>query len=425
MKKTALVFGLGVSGKAAAAFLLKKGVRVLAVDQKAKELAPELAPLLAAGLEVVGEDISLEGVSQFVLSPGISPHHPFVRKARDKRIEIIGEIELACRHLVNPCIAITGTNGKTTTALLVAHILSRAGKKGRALGNIGASLCEYLLSPDPEEILVVELSSFQLETLQASCFDVAAILNITPDHLDRHPSLLDYARAKLRIQNCLKSGGRLFVSQQVAQMYGSFLKEKEIFDERTSLAEISKLDYIRRGMPEQQNVEAAFCLCAFFGVSKAQFLRALEGFRKPAHRIEWVAEIDGVSYYDDSKGTNIDAVMHAVKLFLSPILLLAGGVDKGASYRPWIDAFQGKVKQIFAFGQAALKMESELAHAFPFQRVETLLDAVSGAKAKAVKGDVVLLSPGCSSFDQFRNYEHRGEEFKRMVKQWSGKRSSS
>ena len=171
------------------------------------------------------------------------------------------------------------------------------------------------------------------------------------------------------------------------------------------------------GMPEQENIRAAFAIAAYLGVTDDEFRRGLAAFRKPPHRIEWVAEIGGVSYYNDSKSSNIDSVMHAMALFKGPVVLIIGGVDKGASYRPWIEAFKGKVKKIVAYGQASLKMEHELADFFPFSRVQTLQEAVDGARAAARKNDIVLLSPGCSSFDQFRNYEHRGEEFKRLVKE--------
>ncbi len=378
------------------------------MDKKASQLQADIE------LHPDSPDFPVEEFSQVILSPGVPPDHPLVQKARMLGIEVIGEIELAFRHLKNRCIGITGSNGKTTTVLLIAHILNAAGKKARALGNVGDSLAGYLLHPDPEEILVVELSSFQLETLNSQCLEVAGILNITPNHLDRHPSMDSYAAAKLRIQNCLKLGGKLFLSKQVYADYHSQISCKwEIFDE--TIAQISEERYIKLGAPEWKNVQAAIPFCAHFGVAGEEFWRGLETFRKPVHRIEWVADIDGVSYYNDSKSSNIHSVMHAIGLFRGPILLLAGGVHKGASYRPWIDCFRGKVRKIIAFGESAGIMEKELEADFPFLKVETLQEAVECAKAEAKEKETVLLSPGCSSYDQFRNFEHRGDEFKKLV----------
>lgn len=401
LMKRCLVVGYGISGKAAAAFLRKQGCEVVAVDRKPAE----------KGVLLDSEDFPLEGFSQVILSPGVPPTHAIVRRAREQEIEAIGEIELAFRYVKNRCIGITGSNGKTTTTLLTAHLLNQAGMKARSLGNVGESLTGYLLNPDLEEILVVELSSFQLETLALRpCFDAAAILNITPNHLDRHASIEEYASAKLRIGRCLKEGGKLFVSEQVLRDYAVGTR----FDQET-VASNSEESYIKRGGPERQNIEAAFAICRFFGAQDLE--NGLKTFKKPPHRIEWIADIDGVSYYNDSKSSNVESVIHAVRLLNGPIHLLIGGVHKGASYRPWIENFQGKVKKIFAFGQAAPKMEEELAAAFVFVRVETMQEALMRAKKEAKKNETILLSPGCSSYDQFRNYEHRGEEFKRMVKE--------
>lgn len=397
MKKI-LVIGYGISGRAAAAFLRSRGREVVAVDRKAME-----------GALLDRDDFPLDEFGQVILSPGVPQSHPIVRRAVAAGIEVIGEIELAFRYIRNRCVGITGSNGKTTTVLLIAHCLRAAGKRARALGNVGESLCGYLLEADPEEILVVELSSFQLETLGTRCLEMAGILNITPNHLDRHASMEEYARAKLRIADCLKEGGELWVSREVRDEWGV----GQVFEE--IVAPIDAARYIKLGI--KKNVQAAIPFCTHFGVSKEEFWEGLETFRKPPHRIEWVADIEGVSYYNDSKSSNIHSVMHAIDLMDGPIVLLVGGIHKGASYTPWIPCFQGKVKKIIAYGEAAGKMEQELASAFHFQRVKTLQEAVSCAKMDAKEKEAVLLSPGCSSYDQFRNFEHRGEEFKRMVKE--------
>jgi UDP-N-acetylmuramoylalanine--D-glutamate ligase len=251
--------------------------------------------------------------------------------------------------------------------------------------------------------------------------DAAVILNISPDHLDRYKTFADYAAAKIKIRDCLLPNHPFFISRQIGQEWKI---EGEVFNPTSDftpwtherVAAISALRYIQLGVPERENVQAAYAVCAQLGVSNFDFCRGLETFRKPAHRIEWVGEKEGVAFYNDSKATNIDSVAHAMSLFTGPLILLAGGVDKGASYAPWIASFQEKVKMIIAFGQAAAKMELELSASFPFFRVATMEEALLLATKEAKRGMSILLSPGCSSYDQFRNYEHRGDEFKRLVR---------
>ncbi|MBI3508104.1 MAG: UDP-N-acetylmuramoyl-L-alanine--D-glutamate ligase [Chlamydiia bacterium] len=417
MRQKALVLGLGVSGRSSAAFLQKQGFQVIGADKAADPLRsdPQIAKLVSEGMELV-PDTEWVSCQLVILSPGIPPTHPLVLKAAENQIEVVGEAELAIRYLRNRCIGITGTNGKTTTSMLVSHILQSAGKKARAVGNIGLSLTEYLLQADPEEILVVELSSFQLETMKSAVFEIGAILNITPNHLNWHPDMLSYAKAKIQLARCLRADGELFLSPQVAEDYGASMgRHYSIFD-RKMVALNSQLSYIKKGLPEPENIAAAFAVCRRLGVPDETAARALESFRKPPHRIEWVADIAGVSYYNDSKASNIHAVMHAVSLFEPPLVLLVGGVHKGASYLPWIEAFRGKVDRIIAFGEASAQMEVELAAAYPFARAQDLEEAVRKAAKIQEPPYTVLLSPGCSSYDQFRSYEHRGEEFKRMVR---------
>lgn len=211
----------------------------------------------------------------------------------------------------------------------------------------------------------------------------------------------------------LEGGGLFLVSKEVAQEYG--LKQAVVFSGDPKAGTESDL---QNGVPEWQNVSAAFAICSRFGVTKSQFDEGLKSFKKPEHRIEWVAKIDGVSYYNDSKSSNIDSVLHAVALFQRPMVLIAGGVDKGSSYAPWIEAFRGKVKRMIAYGEAACKMEKELKGVLPLTVVEKFQDAVSLARKEALieKVEIVLLSPGCSSYDQFKSYEHRGNEFKRLIR---------
>lgn len=412
MSKT-LILGLGVSGKSCTAFLLKQKMSVIAVDRNWEKLLfdPQVQMWMKQGLELFSDtaDLNFSSIVQAIVSPGIHPDHPLIQKCKHLGIPVRGEIEFALSHLDNRCVGITGTNGKTTTTLLITHILNQAGIAARALGNVGASLSGYLMEPNPKEILLIELSSFQLETLQIRKLDAALILNLTPNHLDRHLSMEAYAKAKLQIQHCLKESAPLYVSHQLALEYGKHLKQFEVFDAPSRVAEM-------------QNVKAARAICSLFGVS--DFDRKQESFKKPLHRMEWVAEINEVAYYNDSKATSVDAVIYGVSQLAPPLILVAGGVDKGASYRPWMDSFCRKVKKIVVFGQAAKKIEQELKSAFSIERVQVLEEAFAVASKMAVKKDTILFSPGCSSFDQFLNYEARGEEFKRMVREleWKEKK---
>ncbi len=395
--KKALVIGLGISGRSASRFLLSLGYKVTGVDQK------KIDPIL--GLEVLEESkfTSLEGFSLVVPSPGVPSKHPLIEEALSKGIEVIGEAELALRHMKQKAVAITGTNGKTTVTSMVEHVLCSSGKKAKAVGNIGSALTEYVLLGDLNEIAVVELSSYQLETLSCAPFQAAVILNITPDHLDRYGTMQEYALAKIKIEKCVKPGGALYVYKQVAKEYGQLFTLPYV----SFGAELTGHDLI--------NERAAWLLCKHLGVSEEAFQEALKSFKKPSHRIEFVKVVGGVHYYDDSKGTNIDAVIKAVESLQGNVVLIAGGVDKGSSYMPWKEAFQDKVRDMVLIGQAAPKIKEELALFFNVKIVDSLESAVDAASKIARPGDAVLLSPGCSSFDMFRDYVHRGKEFQRFV----------
>lgn len=401
-----LILGLGISGKAAASLLLAQGKQVIAIDRRANEIRVEVAPLLAKGLSLEGEDfVWPTDLALAILSPGIPLTHPLVLRAKQRGIPVIGEIEFALQHLPNRCIGVTGSNGKTTTVLLTTHVLNQAGIRARALGNVGVGLSSYCLEVDPAEILVIELSSFQLELLEARCLEMALVVNILPNHLDRYSSMEEYAKAKMRIGGCVKEGGKLFVPKKVAQEYPSLLPKKwEIYE------------------------EAAWTLCRELGVAKETFAKAEKTFQKPPHRIEWAGNVRGVEYYNDSKSSNVEATLFALKKFSGPIVLIVGGTDKGSSYLPWVAACQGKVKRVIAYGAAAEKIEKEIGRELPFEKKERLRDAVFLAHQIATASDVVLLSPGCSSYDQFRSFEQRGDVFKQIVRElgqaWNEKKSS-
>lgn len=434
-----LVIGLGISGRAAAGYLLRHGARVTGVDQNPKVLSDnqELASLRAKGLTttLTTESIDIHSYDLIVVSPGIPQADPLYIRAKHSGVNLIGEVELAFRSLKNPVLGITGTNGKTTTTLLVEHVLKNSGLHAAALGNSGVALTseeaeKAILS---DAVVVAELSSYQLDTMYSKVLDASVLLNITPDHLDRYGTMEAYAASKMQLERCMKSHGPLYIEIKCFQQYGYLLKKGQVktygFHPSCNIYCDLKFLHVEGkkecALPPQlidkanhdvENFMAAYALCRFCEITPEQFLDAFSRFKKPSHRIEFIREHNGAKYYDDSKGTNLDAVIKAVEVMTGSVILIAGGVDKGAAYTPWIDAFGKKVRCIFAIGQAAPKIEKDLSHAIAIKRCDTLQDAVSCAAKMAKAGDNVLLSPGCSSFDMFRDYAHRGEEFQRMVK---------
>ncbi len=435
MRKATIVLGLKKSGLAAAEFLLRQNVLVLGVDCDLSLLntCPEIQRCKSLGLFVQhdSDPIDWNRVDRLVVSPGVSPKHPLYKAARENGVPVTGEVELALPHFKGTLLAVTGTNGKTTVTLLTEHILKSAGIKAKALGNVGVPLCSYLLNPCDAEVFVIELSSYQLETMHTPLFDAGVILNITPDHLDRYDTFEDYARAKCHLQNLMKPSASFFVQKLVAsnplidrknvKTFG-FERDCDLFSDQSVITVCEKvecilpLNYREMGKHDVENAMAAWALCRSFSISKEQFSAALSSFKKPSHRVEFIRTVGGVSFYDDSKGTNIDAVVQAVRAMKGPVILIAGGVDKGASYLLWKEHFLGKVKEIVAIGQAAPKIYSELYPYFTVKLADTLESAVQAASSDAESGDSVLLSPGCSSFDMFQDYAHRGAEFQRIVR---------
>lgn len=394
MQKKYLVLGLGKSGKAACFFLLDKNKKIIAVDNNLKE--DEEIKKLKKNIEILtNNNVDFSSIEKVVVSPGVRPDHEIIKRAKKKNIEIIGEIELGCRYLKNKCVAITGTNGKTTLTTLVYHILNENKIPAVALGNIGIGLTSFLDKISPEDVVVLELSSFQLETMSAKFIDFAVITNITPDHLDRYQSFQKYALTKLNIINCLKKDKILYTTKKVIKRY--FLNNKiNIKEVKEEIEDIAKE------------------ICLDLKVSKENIDKAISTFKRIEHRFEFVREIKGVCFYNDSKATNVDAVLYAVKKINGPIILIAGGVDKGCSYKVWKKTFGDKVKHIIAIGQSAKKIKFELT-GFDVQIFDDLNSAVKKAFFLAQKNDCILFSPGCSSFDMFNNYEHRGEVFKKIV----------
>jgi UDP-N-acetylmuramoylalanine--D-glutamate ligase len=435
--KQVLVVGLGVSGRSAVEFLLAHGAFVSGVDRDPQMLAshPEIQALKQAGLIVYVEK-EFQDVARFdlmVVSPGVPLNHPLVQAAQRIEIPMIGEIELGCQVAKNPMLGITGTNGKTTVTLLVTHVLKQSRKSAQALGNVGIPFTRELLSIDSQSTIVLELSSYQIETLHQRCLEAALILNITPDHLDRYSTMEAYAKAKCEIERALKSGRCLYMEENAWRQYGYLLQEGKprlygydsssfiqtdlfaVYRDGKKMFELPDL-LKKKKSHDLENLLAAYALCSDQGVTGVTFIEAWKTFKKPAHRIEFVTEHRGVRYYDDSKGTNIDAVIRAVQSLEGAIILIAGGVDKGAAYTPWLEEFKNKVKLICAIGQAAGKIHEQLDSQIPVMMFHSLDEAVLQASRFAQKGDNVLLSPGCSSFDMFKDYAHRGEEFQRIVR---------
>jgi len=375
-----LVIGMGRSGRAATQLLRKKKIQVTCFDD-------HLGPAFSGQMEF----------DFVVISPGIPLTHSLVIHAKEKGIEVIGEAELGLRYLKNRMIGVTGTNGKTTVTTLITHVLNHCGKKAIALGNIGKPLCEYALNPDSEEIIIIELSSFQLETLSSKVFDCGVILNITPDHLDRHSSMEEYTSVKWQLKNCMKKNGVFFT-------------------ENSYLHLSKKIEYSPANMLGKLNVRASFAICQQLGISSAEFCSAILTFKKPPHRLNLIKKIDGISFYDDSKGTTVEATLFALESIDKPIWLIAGGLDKGGDFSKWKKPFREKVKGVFVIGKAAPLIEGALQDEIEVVLADSIEEAVQKAFRKAVKGDVILCSPGCASYDMFRDYIERGKRFQKAVR---------
>lgn len=354
--------------------LLKQGYEVWAVDRR--EVAME-------GVTCFRESAILEGIDLVVLSSGIPKSHP---QAQGRKV--VGEAELALRFLPNRMVAITGTNGKSTLTLLVTHILNEAGIPARAVGNIGNSLGEYASAPDACQLLVVELSSYQLEHLSGRPFEGGLITNITPDHLDRYPSFKAYQEVKRSLRLRIKEGGWFIGEDSYLQLKGK---------EGYSLPEMAQL------------------MCQRLGVESAAIERACASFQRPPHRMEEVKSHLGLYWINDSKATNPAATLYALSQLTERPLLIAGGASKGGSFEVWKRPFARKVKEVYLIGESALAIESALKGALPTFQCGSLHKAVRAACQRAERGETILLSPGCSSLDQFKNYEERGEMFKEEI----------
>ncbi|HZQ94908.1 MAG TPA: UDP-N-acetylmuramoyl-L-alanine--D-glutamate ligase [Candidatus Sulfotelmatobacter sp.] len=449
--KRVLVVGLGKSGVASALFMKGRGARVTVSDTKSgDELRNEIPVLLDNGItvETGGHgDRTFRGQDLIVVSPGVPVDAPPLVQARSLGETVIGEIELAARFLPGPIVAITGSNGKTTTTTLAGEILTAAGIAALVGGNIGTPAISLAERAKPGTVIVLEISSFQLETIQTFRPKVAVILNVTPDHLDRHRTFENYAAAKARIfenqepddcavlnaddPTCVSMAAKtraqvFWFSRQREVERGAWVRDGNIvFRDAAGQREILQVSGIPlKGAHNLENVLAAVCAGALMGCAPEKIRQAVHDFKAVEHRLEFVASIRGVDYYNDSKATNVDATIKALESFPANLHLILGGKDKGSDYTVLNNLLRQRVKRVYTIGAAAAKIESqikgpEVVHA------ETLENAVRKASAAAQPGDVVLLAPACASFDQFRSYEHRGKVFKEMVQALSAGHVSS
>ena len=440
--KRVLVVGLGKSGVASALFLKKHGAKVSVSDTKSgDELRNEIPVLLDNGItvETGGHgDRTFRGQDLIVVSPGVPVDAPPLVQARSLGESVIGEIELASQFLPGPMVAITGSNGKTTTTTLAGEIMTASGFPTLVGGNIGTPAIALAERAKAGTVIVLEVSSFQLETIQSFRPRVAVVLNVTPDHLDRHRTFEIYTEAKARIfenqqesdfavlnaddPTCVAMAARtraqvVWFSRQKEVQQGAWLRDGNIvFRDAGGQREILQVSEIPlKGAHNLENVLAAVSAAVLMGCAPDKIRQAVRDFKAVEHRLEFVASIRGVDYYNDSKATNVDATIKALESFPSNIHLILGGKDKGSDYTVLNDLLRQRVKRVYTIGAAAAKIESqikgpEVVHA------ETLENAIRKANAVAQPGDVVLLAPACASFDQFRNYEHRGQTFKELVR---------
>jgi UDP-N-acetylmuramoylalanine--D-glutamate ligase len=442
--KKVLVVGLGKSGLAAALFLRRRGAQVTVSDMRSAEaLAKEIPALLEEGIAVEAGGhglLTFRRQDLIVVSPGVPADTPELVQVRGFGLPVIGELELAARYLMGKILAITGSNGKTTTTTLCGEILKAGTLPTQVGGNIGLPVIALIDQSREDGWSVLEVSSFQLETIERFHPEIAVILNITPDHLDRHGTLENYTAQKERIfenqtaddalilnaddelasRAASRATSRIFwFSRKRNVSRGAFVDGDAIVyrdSEQAAPQFVLPVSSIHlKGEHNLENVLAAVCAGMLAGVAPESIRAAVEAFRAVEHRLEFVANINGVAYYNDSKATNVDAAAKAIASFPGGIHLILGGKDKNSDYTTLRTLLRERVRAVYTIGAAADKIQAHIKGAVPVVRAGTLADAIASAASSAVPGDVVLLAPACSSFDQFENYEHRGRVFKELV----------
>jgi len=435
--KKVRVLGLAKSGIAAIRLLAKAGARVAGADENAAiEMPPDLAGV-PTSLAAFAPGL-LDDCDEVIVSPGVAIDHPIILEAGRRGVPLASELELGSRFATARLIAVTGSNGKSTTVTMIGEILKAAGRRTIVAGNVGLPFCSVVGELGPGDVFVLEVSSFQLETITGFHPEAAGILNLTPDHLDRYHDVEDYYRFKARIvENCGErdsffynaldrrcvalarafpgatapfssagpvEGGTYLDGDRLVR---AFRGAREVFLERGELGVI--------GLHNVENALAAVAALAPFEVPAAACRRALSEFRGLPHRMEKVAVVGGVTYYNDSKGTNVEATMMTLRGLDRPAVLIAGGHDKGGDFTK-LRSVIGNVKAVITIGEAAPLIEEALASVVPIARARTMKDAVELAARTAEAGQLVVLSPACASFDMFRNFEHRGEVFRECVR---------
>jgi len=438
----AVILGAARSGRAAAALLARAGAEVLVADRKPDALAPEAAAELAAyGVELAlgREDAALlTGRDLLVVSPGVAIEHPLLAAARAQGIEILGELELAARRARAPLIAVTGTDGKSTTVTLLGVLLAAAGRKAPVAGNVGHALALAVEKAEPADLLVVEVSSFQLETVSTFRPAVGVLLNVAPDHLDRHHSFAAYRDLKLRLfarqeasdLAVLPAGwgavpGRArrlaFGRDPKAVPLGATVVDGWVV-RRTRAGEERVLAAAEIGIPGPHNLDNALAAVAAldpFALPAPVLAAGLKNFRGLAHRLETVAIRDGVRFINDSKATNVHALESALSTFARGVHLIAGGRDKAGDFAAVAPLVRERVARVYRIGEARARLAAAWPDV-PGEDCASLGAAVERAAASARPGEVVLLAPGCASFDMFRDFEDRGEQFRRLARALAG-----
>lgn len=446
--KKILVVGAARSGLAAARFLLDSGAHVTLTDTKTfAALETVVEPLLESlihrknlVLELGGHrDDAFRNCDLVVVSPGVPLSLEFFETSRKAGIPVIAEVELAYRHLKGKIIGITGSNGKTTTTTLVERLLTGAGLRGHAAGNIGTPLISLVPESTEEDIYAVELSSFQLEAIDQFRPFIASMLNLTPDHMDRYGRFENYGAAKQRVFRNQKdsdfavlNGDDMATAALAARVqarpiifsrlknagFGAFIRnERVIYRDENGETELFPVSAIKLvGAHNLENVLAACAMAILAGAAPESFEESVRRFEAVEHRIEWVSEIEGVRYYNDSKATNIDAAIKALEAFPRNILLIAGGRDKAGDFTVLRPLVRERVKHLVLIGEAAEKIRKALGETVDMTEASSMQDAVQTCKRIAQPGDVVLLAPACASFDMFQDYEVRGRVFKNAVR---------
>lgn len=443
--KKVLVFGSGKSGIGAVTLLEHEGIETILYDGNEKLDEGEVLSRLPeeCRTEILIGEFPSERVGEIemvVLSPGVPTDLPLVKTFAEAGIPIWGEVELAFYFGKGDVLAITGTNGKTTTTTLLGEIMKEYKPEVFVVGNIGNPYTMEALKMTDQSVTVAEISSFQLETIHRFAPKISAILNITPDHLNRHHTMENYIEAKEAIA-CNQSKEnycvlnyedeilRKFGDQTEATVFyfsssrelerGIYLKDGEIVYRNPETVTVCRTDELQLlGTHNYENVMAAVAMAALYGVPMETIRNVIKRFSGVEHRIEYVMEKNGVAYYNDSKGTNPDAAIRGITAMNRPTILIGGGYDKKSAYDEWIESFDGKVKKLILIGETKDKIaETAKKHGFnDYVFADSLEEAVRLAKSEAKEGEAVLLSPACASWDMFRSYEERGERFKELVK---------